>query len=632
MPLILKDILEFLRSDESIINSRLLFRFEASIDQIKNLESQFVSPNKHVDLEKYDSNLVSMFLIYWADNLPDSILPIDQFVLYQKALKRTHYISKISNIVESIPKSHLNILQYFVLFLKEVSSHSEFNSLTPNNIASIFGSLLFKIDQELDSEAKEEYINVGKSLIEIFINSYENIFLSKIEDKEDIYQQKPIKPPKPSLLRSLSERTTAKKFTISKTSEPLFLKNPSIKPAEIIKNISKQEIETENENESTLSKSNNSVEPESNLVKKQSFVENTQIESKAKNELGNELVQDQEAKTNSSETITESKIIQIKPEIKIEVKYEPEFNNDFNSKPLITNNLPSEEEYSENEYSETSKNDKTHLTQKKDDSKVQKSSSNSHKKGFFSSTLQKLGITRSTSKNDKENSKISTKKDKKLSNSKDSNSKDLNSKESKESNSSRLSNSSIQGSIFGLPLENIVFFKGETACIPNILKDCIFYLSQYDRTKEFGIFRESGSYLDKLSLMKAYDSPQVKIDLEGIDSFTVANLIKEWLRALPDPILPESLYQSFKAAVDSKNEEELSIQLLKNVLMKMSDYRRNILHYLINFLKEKVSPYSKLNGMTEIFPLYLVLLYIESILHLLMTSWTHHITKLCQYF
>lgn len=115
--------------------------------------------------------------------------------------------------------------------------------------------------------------------------------------------------------------------------------------------------------------------------------------------------------------------------------------------------------------------------------------------------------------------------------------------------------------VFGCSLDALLLTK-PSHNIPIILIDCVEYLNTADRIKDRGIFRESGDFLARKKLVAAYTTPhgiethllvfsntQVHVDMTGHTSHTVAVLLKEWLRSLPECLLTTALYWDFKSAV-----------------------------------------------------------------------------------
>ncbi|KAH9949804.1 Rho GTPase activation protein [Amylocystis lapponica] len=95
--------------------------------------------------------------------------------------------------------------------------------------------------------------------------------------------------------------------------------------------------------------------------------------------------------------------------------------------------------------------------------------------------------------------------------------------------------------LFGVPLEELMGFDGEKGGVPRVVKDCTQYLRQTGLEDE-GIFRRSPNSVLLKQVQQAYDRGQV-VSLETFgDPHLAAVLLKKFLRDLPTPIFPETLY------------------------------------------------------------------------------------------
>lgn len=151
--------------------------------------------------------------------------------------------------------------------------------------------------------------------------------------------------------------------------------------------------------------------------------------------------------------------------------------------------------------------------------------------------------------------------------------------------------------VFGKPYEKLL---NEDRILPFILVDCLEYLQEESRAKEFGVFRESGSFNEKSRFKKAYDSPEVRLDFDGCDGYTVAALAKDWLRDLPECLLTDALYNDFKSAVSSEDAEQDEVaERLHTAVAAMPETRRNGLNYLIHFFKMHIVAHKEDNKMGE---------------------------------
>ncbi|KAF9222995.1 Rho GTPase activation protein [Gyrodon lividus] len=98
----------------------------------------------------------------------------------------------------------------------------------------------------------------------------------------------------------------------------------------------------------------------------------------------------------------------------------------------------------------------------------------------------------------------------------------------------------IRASVFGVPLEELMGTDGEKGSIPRVVKDAIQYIRE--SLAEDGLFRRSPNSALLRQVQQAYDRGQV-VSLETFNDPHLASvLIKKYIRDLPDPPFPESLY------------------------------------------------------------------------------------------
>ncbi|KAJ3742305.1 Rho GTPase activation protein [Lentinula detonsa] len=96
-------------------------------------------------------------------------------------------------------------------------------------------------------------------------------------------------------------------------------------------------------------------------------------------------------------------------------------------------------------------------------------------------------------------------------------------------------------STFGVPLEDIMGYEGEKGGVPRVVKDTIQYLRETGLEDE-GLFRRSPSSAILRAAQEAYDRGNV-VSLETFgDHHLAAVLLKKYLKDLPTPIFPETLY------------------------------------------------------------------------------------------
>ncbi|KAG2123806.1 hypothetical protein DEU56DRAFT_828775 [Suillus clintonianus] len=111
----------------------------------------------------------------------------------------------------------------------------------------------------------------------------------------------------------------------------------------------------------------------------------------------------------------------------------------------------------------------------------------------------------------------------------------------------------VRSSVFGVPLEELMGHDGEKGSIPRVLKDAIQDLLTSGLNEE-GIFRRSPSSALLKQVQEAYDRGQV-VSLQSFnDPHLAAVLLKKYLRDLPDPPFPDSLYPDIRRCPTPSND------------------------------------------------------------------------------
>ncbi|KAG6334840.1 hypothetical protein ID866_4245 [Astraeus odoratus] len=96
-------------------------------------------------------------------------------------------------------------------------------------------------------------------------------------------------------------------------------------------------------------------------------------------------------------------------------------------------------------------------------------------------------------------------------------------------------------SVFGVPLEELMGYDGEKGSVPRVVKDSIQYIRECGLDEE-GLFRRSPNSLVLKQVQQAYDRGQVVSLGTFNDPHLAAVLLKKYLRDLPEPPFPETLY------------------------------------------------------------------------------------------
>eukprot|EP00013_Stygamoeba_regulata_P002700 CAMPEP_0177642528 /NCGR_PEP_ID=MMETSP0447-20121125/7634_1 /TAXON_ID=0 /ORGANISM="Stygamoeba regulata, Strain BSH-02190019" /LENGTH=397 /DNA_ID=CAMNT_0019144691 /DNA_START=131 /DNA_END=1321 /DNA_ORIENTATION=- len=114
--------------------------------------------------------------------------------------------------------------------------------------------------------------------------------------------------------------------------------------------------------------------------------------------------------------------------------------------------------------------------------------------------------------------------------------------------------------------------------------------------REEGIFRITGNRADVEKLGEELGKHGVSIDLKGYDSHVVASVIKNYIRELPEPIFPTTVYSWCLAIADIGNDSEKQLAYVKKILVMLPPENRKLLHQLCEFL-HGVSAFQDVNKM-----------------------------------
>ncbi|XP_020905172.1 rho GTPase-activating protein 7 isoform X2 [Exaiptasia diaphana] len=147
--------------------------------------------------------------------------------------------------------------------------------------------------------------------------------------------------------------------------------------------------------------------------------------------------------------------------------------------------------------------------------------------------------------------------------------------------------------VFGVPMSVILQRSGQP--LPKPILIAMNYL-QRTGFSSVGIFRKSGGKSRIHNLKEMLEDNQVT-DFEGMSPFDLADMLKEYFRDLPAPILTSKLAETF-IAIYSDIPEELRIEALQGAILLMPDENREALQTLLLFLNE-VAANSSQNQMNE---------------------------------
>ncbi|XP_068594293.1 ralA-binding protein 1 [Cebidichthys violaceus] len=142
--------------------------------------------------------------------------------------------------------------------------------------------------------------------------------------------------------------------------------------------------------------------------------------------------------------------------------------------------------------------------------------------------------------------------------------------------------------IFGAPLTEAVkrtaLYDGIQ--LPAVFRECVDYIESYGMKCE-GIYRVSGMKSKVDELKAAYDREECPC-LEEYDPHTVASLLKQYLRELPENVLGRDLAQRFEDACGRQVEAEKMAEF-QRLLAEVSPESRLLLSWLVTHMDHVIT-------------------------------------------
>ncbi|KAK0400253.1 hypothetical protein QR680_003423 [Steinernema hermaphroditum] len=123
-----------------------------------------------------DVNSVAGVLKLYLRELREPIFPIylfDQLIDCAKATSSNLFISKITEIMNSLPHSSFLLLRYLFAFLNHLSEFSDENMMDPYNLAICFGPTLLPIPEGKDQVMYHNHVN---DLVKYLIVYHDSVF------------------------------------------------------------------------------------------------------------------------------------------------------------------------------------------------------------------------------------------------------------------------------------------------------------------------------------------------------------------------------------------------------------------------------------------------------------------------
>uniref|UniRef100_A0A5F9D1K9 Rho GTPase-activating protein 7 n=1 Tax=Oryctolagus cuniculus TaxID=9986 RepID=A0A5F9D1K9_RABIT len=163
-------------------------------------------------------------------------------------------------------------------------------------------------------------------------------------------------------------------------------------------------------------------------------------------------------------------------------------------------------------------------------------------------------------------------------------------------------------SVFGVPLTVNVQRTGQP--LPQSIQQAMRYLRNHC-LDQVGLFRKSGVKSRIQALRQMNESAIDCVSYEGQSAYDVADMLKQYFRDLPEPLMTNKLSETFLQIYQYVPKEQ-RLQAIKAAIMLLPDENREVLQTLLYFLSD-VTAAVKENQMT---PTNLAVCLAPSLFHL----------------
>nr|XP_056706520.1 rho GTPase-activating protein 22 [Euleptes europaea] len=150
-PLLVEQCADFIR--EHGLSEEGLFRMPGQANLVKDLQESFDCGEKPPLDRNTDVHTVASVLKLYLRELPEPVIP---FARYEDFLSCGQLLSKdrgegtleLARQVKNLPQANYNLLKYICKFLYEVQTHSSFNKMSVQNLATVFGPNILRPPKE----------------------------------------------------------------------------------------------------------------------------------------------------------------------------------------------------------------------------------------------------------------------------------------------------------------------------------------------------------------------------------------------------------------------------------------------------------------------------------------------------
>ncbi|XP_053921255.1 rho GTPase-activating protein 7 isoform X1 [Cuculus canorus] len=162
--------------------------------------------------------------------------------------------------------------------------------------------------------------------------------------------------------------------------------------------------------------------------------------------------------------------------------------------------------------------------------------------------------------------------------------------------------------VFGVPLQINVQRTGQP--LPQSIQQAMRYLRNHC-LDQVGLFRKSGVKSRIQALRQMNENSAESVNYEGQSAYDVADMLKQFFRDLPEPLMTNKLSETFLQIYQYVPKDQ-RLQAIKAAIMLLPDENREVLQILLYFLSD-VTAAVKENQMT---PTNLAVCLAPSLFHL----------------
>ncbi|CAL1299852.1 unnamed protein product [Larinioides sclopetarius] len=143
---------------------------------VENLKGEFCECGDASLEVVHDIASVARLLLVFFEELPEPLIPQSaqsDFIkdMEKMSLNSNNCISHLKQVVEKLPDSAYQVLKYLSRFLLRVACHEEYNGMSCESLAVIFGPILFR-----PSSKDPSLLTQLKNIVKRFVQDYHDIF------------------------------------------------------------------------------------------------------------------------------------------------------------------------------------------------------------------------------------------------------------------------------------------------------------------------------------------------------------------------------------------------------------------------------------------------------------------------